>query len=78
LDSCLKKFLAVEQLATFETGALPNVSCVVLLFIGLYDELTDAVKNNLLFSTKWRDFILWFDLLATNDLMHLILNASDL
>jgi uncharacterized membrane protein YgdD (TMEM256/DUF423 family) len=56
----LKKF-AVEQLATFETGVY-QMYHVVLLFIGLYDELTDAVKkNNLLFSTSG-DFILWFDL----------------
>jgi hypothetical protein len=40
----LKKFLAVRAVGHFGR-TLPNVSCVVLLFIGLYDELTDAVKK---------------------------------
>jgi hypothetical protein len=43
-SSCLKK-IPLRAVGHFETGVLPNVSCVVLLFIGLYDELTDAVKK---------------------------------
>jgi uncharacterized membrane protein YgdD (TMEM256/DUF423 family) len=56
-------------LATFETGCVPNVSCVVLLFIGLYDELTDVKKT--IYYLVLSGVILFSGsiyLLATNDL----------
>ncbi|MFV8356229.1 DUF423 domain-containing protein [Flavobacterium sp. XS1P32] len=68
----LKKFLAVEQLATFETGVRYQMyHALFLLFIGLYDELTDAVKKTIYYLVL--SGVILFSgsiyLLATNDLM---------
>lgn len=67
----LKKFLAVEQLATFETGIRYQMyHALFLLFIGLYDELTDAVKKTIYYLVL--SGVILFSgsiyLLATNDL----------
>ena len=67
----LKKFLAVEQLATFETGVRYQMyHALFLLFIGLYDELTDAVKKTIYYLVL--SGVILFSgsiyLLATNDL----------
>lgn len=67
----LKKFLAVEQLATFETGVRYQMyHALFLLFIGLYDELTDAVKKTIYYLVL--SGVILFPgsiyLLATNDL----------
>ena len=44
----LKKFLAVEQLATFETGVRYQMyHALLLLFIGLFDELTDFARKTI-------------------------------
>lgn len=67
----LKKFLAVEQLATFETGVRYQMyHALFLLFIGLYNELTDAVKKTIYYLVL--SGVILFSgsiyLLATNDL----------
>lgn len=67
----LKKFLAVEQLATFETGVRYQMyHALFLLFIGLFDELTDAVKKTIYYLVL--SGVILFSgsiyLLATNDL----------
>lgn len=67
----LKKFLVVEQLATFETGVRYQMyHALFLLFIGLYDELTDAVKKTIYYLVL--SGVILFSgsiyLLATNDL----------
>ena len=67
----LKKFLAVEQLATFETGVRYQMyHALFLLFIGLYDELTEAVKKTIYYFVLIG--VILFSgsiyLLATNDL----------
>ncbi len=67
----LKKFLSIEQLATFETGVRYQMyHALFLLFIGLYDELTDAVKKTIYYLVL--SGVILFSgsiyLLATNDL----------
>ena len=67
----LKKYLAVEQLATFETGVRYQMyHALFLLFIGLFDELTDAVKKTIYYLVL--SGVILFSgsiyLLATNDL----------
>ena len=68
----LKKFLSIEQLATFETGVRYQMyHALFLLFIGLFDELTDAVKKTIYYLVL--SGVILFSgsiyLLATNDLI---------
>ena len=67
----LKKFLAVEQLATFETGVRYQMyHALFLLFIGLFDVLTETVKKTIYYLVL--SGVILFSgsiyLLATNDL----------
>ena len=67
----LKKFLSIAQLATFETGVRYQMyHALFLLFIGLFDELTDAVKKTIYYLVL--SGVILFSgsiyLLATNDL----------
>ena len=68
----LKKFLAVEQLATFETGVRYQMyHALFLLFIGLFDALTDSIKK-IIYYLVVSGVILFSGsiyLLATNDLI---------
>ena len=68
----LKKFLSIAQLATFETGVRYQMyHALFLLFIGLFDELTDAVKKTIYYLVL--SGVILFSgsiyLLATNDLI---------
>ena len=67
----LKKFLSIEQLATFETGVRYQMyHALFLLFIGLLDALTDSVKK-IIYYLVVSGVILFSGsiyLLATNDL----------
>ena len=67
----LKKFLSVEQLTTFETGVRYQMyHALFLLFIGLFDALTDSVKK-IIYYLVLSGVILFSGsiyLLATNDL----------
>lgn len=67
----LKKFLSIEQLATFETGVRYQMyHALFLLFIGLFDVLTDSVKK-IIYYLVVSGVILFSGsiyLLATNDL----------
>ena len=67
----LKKFLSTEQLATFETGVRYQMyHALFLLFIGLFDALTDSVKK-IIYYLVVSGVILFSGsiyLLATNDL----------
>ena len=67
----LKKFLSIEQLATFETGVRYQMyHALFLLFIGLFDALTDSVKKTIYYLVL--SGVILFSgsiyLLATNDL----------
>lgn len=67
----LKKFLAVEQLATFETGVRYQMyHALFLLFISLFDTLTDSIKKTIYYLVL--SGVILFSgsiyLLATNDL----------
>jgi len=67
----LKKFLSIAQLATFETGVRYQMyHALFLLFIGLFDELTDVVKKTIYYLVL--SGVILFSgsiyLLATNDL----------
>ena len=68
----LKKILSIAQLATFETGVRYQMyHALFLLFIGLFDELTDAVKKTIYYLVL--SGVILFSgsiyLLATNDLI---------
>ena len=67
----LKKFLSIEQLATFETGVRYQMyHALFLLFISLFDVLTDSVKK-IIYYLVVSGVILFSGsiyLLATNDL----------
>ena len=68
----LKKFLSIAQLATFETGVRYQMyHALFLLFIGLFDALTDSVKK-IIYYLVLSGVILFSGsiyLLATNDLI---------
>lgn len=67
----LKKFLSIEQLATFETGVRYQMyHALFLLFISLFDVLTDSIKK-IIYYLVVSGVILFSGsiyLLATNDL----------
>ena len=67
----LKKFLSIEQLATFETGVRYQMyHALFLLFISLFDVLTDSIKK-IIYYLVLSGVILFSGsiyLLATNDL----------
>ena len=67
----LKKFLSIEQLATFETGVRYQMyHALFLLFISLFDVITDSVKK-IIYYLVVSGVILFSGsiyLLATNDL----------
>lgn len=67
----LKKFLSIAQLATFETGVRYQMyHALFLLFIGLFDVLTETVKKTI-YCLVLSGVILFSGsiyLLATNDL----------